>query len=147
MRTQIRLARVGTSAMAEGQSSRRSGPWHTIAIGALSLLPTALFSSARADVAADAQRLLNQHKCYICHSDHQAKAGPAYADVAAQYRMNRDAVSVIAVEIRRGIRGGGPWHMPPHPEVSLAEARTMARYIMSLDPADTSRLRDANDTK
>lgn len=145
MKTQIPVTQVRAAALAEGRSSRRSGPWQTIAIGVL--LSTAPFSSARADTAADAQRLLNQYKCYICHSDHQAKAGPAYADVAAQYRTDRDAVSVIAVEIRRGIRGGGPWHMPPHPEVSAAEARTMARYIISLDPADTSRLRDANDVK
>ena len=146
MKTQIRVARVGASAMGEGRSYRRREFSHAIAIGVLALSSIAPFPSAGADTA-DAQRLLNQHKCYICHSDHQAKAGPAYADVAAQYRTDRDAISVIAVEIRRGIRGGGPWHMPPHPEVSAAEARTMARYILSLDPADTSRLRDANDIK
>ncbi len=27
---------------------------------------------------------------------------------------------------------GGPWHMPPHPEVSAAQARVMADYILSL---------------
>ena len=148
MKTQIGRAGVRASTMVEsGQSSQRSGSWLAIAIGVLAALSTAPFSSARADTAAEAQQLLNEHKCYICHSDHQSKAGPAYADVAARYRADRDAVSVIAVEIRRGIRGGGPWHMPPHPEVSAAEARTMARYIMSLDPADTSRLRDAHDIK
>ena len=148
MNAQIRVARGRASAMAaKSRSCRPLGQWNAIAIGALALLSTAPFSSAHADAATDAQRLLNQHKCHICHSDNQAKAGPAYADVAALYRTDRDAVSVIAVEIRRGIRGGGPWHMPPHPEVSYAEARTMARYILSLDPADTSRLRDANDSQ
>lgn len=147
MKTQIRVPRVRASAMAESGCLCPFGPSRAIAIGVLALLSTAPFSAARADATADAQRLLNQYRCYICHSDHRAKAGPAYADVAAQFRAQRDAVSVIAVEIRRGIRGGGPWHMPPHPEVSVAEARTMARYIMSLDPADTSRLRDANVNK
>lgn len=28
--------------------------------------------------------------------------------------------------------GEGPWHMPPHPEVSDADARRMVRYILSL---------------
>jgi len=46
-------------------------------------------------------------------------------------------VTRIANDIRAGIRGGGPWHMPPHPEVSPEEARTMARYIMSLAPHET----------
>src|SRR6185295_5172257 len=64
--------------------------------------------------AADAQALLTHYKCYICHADRKA------------------AVSVLARTIRRGMRSGGPWHMPPHPEVSAAEARVMARYIMSL---------------
>ena len=82
--------------------------------------------------AADAQALLTQYKCYICHADREAKAGPAYVDVAASLRDRKDAVSVLARTIRSGMRSGGPWHMPPHPEVSAAEARVMARYIMSL---------------
>ena len=82
--------------------------------------------------AADAQALLTHYKCYICHADRETKAGPAYADVAARLRDNPDAVSLIAREIRRGLRRGGPWHMPPHPEVSNEEARTIARYIMSV---------------
>ena len=108
------------------------------AIGVLAVLTASPFSSAHAGaVAADAQRLLGEYKCYICHADHRAKAGPAYDDVAAQFRGKRNAVSVIATEIRRGIRRRGPWHMPPHPEVSVAEARAMARYIMSLEPPST----------
>ena len=82
----------------------------------------------------DARALLTQYKCYICHADHEAKAGPAYAQVAAYYRGRPDAVSTIAQDIRRGLRGGSSWHMPPHPEVTTAEARVMARYIMSLNP-------------
>jgi len=87
----------------------------------------------RSDEAVDVQELLTDHKCYICHADHRAKAGPAYADVAAQFRNVRDAEAVIAGEIRNGVRHGGPWHMPPHPEVSAKDARAMARYILSLD--------------
>lgn len=91
--------------------------------------------AAAADGArtADAQTLLTQYKCYICHADRETKAGPAYIDVAMDFRGKRNAVSVLALEIRRGVRRGGPWHMPPHPEVSAAEARVMARYIMSLE--------------
>lgn len=105
--------------------------------GALALLAIALPAFAASPPehvrASDAQRLLGKYKCYICHADREAKAGPAYADVAAYFRDRPNAVSTIAREILRGRRGGGPWHMPPHPEVSAEEARTMARYIMSLD--------------
>ena len=90
-------------------------------------------AGAKSTAPVDAQTLLTHYKCYICHADRETKAGPAYADVAARLRGNPDAVSVIALEIRRGLRRGGPWHMPPHPEVSAADARAMARYIMSLE--------------
>ena len=80
----------------------------------------------------DPQALLTQYKCYLCHADRETKAGPAYVDVAHQYRNTPNAVSKLASEIRGGLRHGGPWHMPPHPEVSVAQARAMARYIMSL---------------
>lgn len=103
-------------------------------------LSAASFSTARGD-ELETRQLLNLYRCYICHADREAKAGPAYVDVAAAFRARQDAVSVIAAEIRRGVRRGGPWHMPPHPEVSPREARAMARYIMSLDEGRTSAVR------
>ncbi|HSQ82008.1 MAG TPA: c-type cytochrome [Casimicrobiaceae bacterium] len=76
--------------------------------------------------------LLHQYKCYVCHADSEPKAGPAYADVAAWYEGVPDAQSSVAAVIRKGAHGGGPWHMPPHPEVSKADATAMARYILSV---------------
>lgn len=78
------------------------------------------------------QALLQQNKCYLCHSDRETKTGPAYADVAAKYRGRTDAVEVVAATVRKGAHGNGPWHMPPHPEISRADATKMARYILSL---------------
>jgi hypothetical protein len=34
--------------------------------------------------------------------------------------------------IRQGQHGEGPWHMPPHSEAGLADAKAMADYILSL---------------
>jgi hypothetical protein len=34
--------------------------------------------------------------------------------------------------IKRGQHGGGPWHMPPHPEISDAEAALITQYILTL---------------
>jgi len=78
------------------------------------------------------ETLLHQYKCYLCHADRESKTGPAYVDVAIRYKGNPHAVAVITGSIRKGAHGGGPWHMPPHPEVSGADARIMARYILSL---------------
>jgi len=80
------------------------------------------------------EALLQRYKCYACHSDNETKTGPAYADVAAKYGGNPRAVTIIATTVRKGAHGGGPWHMPPHPEISDADAKRIARYILSLGP-------------
>ncbi len=82
--------------------------------------------------AQAAQELLRQYKCYTCHADGEAKTGPAYVDVAARYRGIPQAVDIVASSVRAGARSGGPWHMPPHPEISSSDAKKMARYILSL---------------
>ena len=78
------------------------------------------------------QILLQQYKCYVCHADSESKTGPAYADVATRYRGNPHAVAILSAAIRKGAHGSGPWHMPPHPEISEAEAKRMVHYILSL---------------
>jgi cytochrome c len=102
--------------------------WSIIVLGALAV--------SQGAPGAEPPSSLTRFRCYVCHSDRETLAGPAFADVAAAYRGRQDAVTRIARDIRAGTRGGGPWHMPPHPEVSPAEARAMARYIMSLAPKD-----------
>jgi cytochrome c len=80
----------------------------------------------------DVESLLQTHDCRLCHADRETKTGPAYVDVADKYHGNPDAESSLVNVIRKGARGAGPWHMPPHPEVSPAEAKRIAEYILSL---------------
>jgi cytochrome c len=98
---------------------------------ALSAASTAL---AQTQAQTPPPDLLRQHKCYFCHADNEAKAGPAFVDIAAAYKGNAQATSALVAAIRKGGNGSGPWHMPPHPEVSETEAKAMVRYILSLDP-------------
>jgi len=107
--------------------------WMFIVVGVLLAIAS---SSLAFGAAGKAPPSLSKYRCYECHADWEAVAGPAFVDIAAAYRGNREAVAKIAADIRSGIRGGGPWHMPPHPEVSQNDARAMARYILSLDPKD-----------
>jgi cytochrome c len=92
-------------------------------------LGVALFLASGAAAQAP-QALLQQYKCYMCHADQEPRAGPAYIDIAARYQGDPKAVANIAAMIRKGVKGNSPWHMPPHPEVSDADARAMARYIV-----------------
>lgn len=90
-------------------------------------------------LAAEAPPSMTHHRCYVCHSDRQALAGPAFADIAASWRDTPNAAARIADVIRSGAASGGPWHMPPHPEISPREAQAMARYILSIPPAPKTR--------
>ncbi len=81
--------------------------------------------------ADDAPMLLEQHKCNACHDETDAKTGPSYVDIAQQYRRDPRAAARLAAAIRNGGTHGGLWHMPPHPEISDAEAAVMIRAILS----------------
>jgi len=100
---------------------------------------TLTMSAAGAAQAQTAQELLDRYKCASCHADTEAKAGPAFVDVAARYAGNPQAVAIVSGFLRNGAHGGGPWHMPPHPEISAGEAHTMARYILSRASSDQKR--------
>jgi cytochrome c len=81
---------------------------------------------------AQAPLLMQQYKCYFCHADNEAKTGPAFVDVATRYKGKPQAVTTLVATVRKGSHGNGPWHMPPHPEVSEADAKQIVRYILSL---------------
>ena len=89
-------------------------------------------AAAGAVHAQDAQALLEKYKCNACHATNEAKTGPAYVDVAARYRGDAHAGTSLTAAIRSGTQNAGPWHMPPHPEISEADARKMVRYILAL---------------
>jgi cytochrome c len=84
--------------------------------------------------AEDAIALLERYRCSICHAPFETKAGPSYADVAQRHRNDPQALAAVSDVVIKGARGRGLWHMPPHPEISPAEARTIARYILDLTP-------------
>lgn len=85
-------------------------------------------------LAADAQALLAQYRCTICHADREPLTGPSWTAISAHYRNQRQAESVLVAKIRAGARGGGLWHMPPHPEVSRHDAETLAGWILAFRP-------------
>ena len=82
-------------------------------------------------LAADTKALLDQYRCTICHADRSPLAGPSWADIAARYHNQKQADSILTAKIRAGARGGGLWHMPPHPEVSKRDAETISAWILA----------------
>jgi len=113
------------------ERGRRCGP----VLPGLRLIATilawSLFASAPAQ-AGDPAALLQKYKCNTCHAENETRTGPAFVDIAARYRGDDKATARLSAAIKDGVRGAGPWHMPPHPEISAADAIAMARYILAL---------------
>ena len=83
---------------------------------------------------AFAQADLAQKKnCMACHAVDKKVLGPAYKDVAAKYAGQKDAVDKLAAKIVKG--GAGVWGnipMPANPQVTDAEAKQLAGWILTL---------------
>ena len=77
--------------------------------------------------------LVVKKNCLACHQIDKRKYGPNFKEVAAKYADQKNAADVLARKIRRGGTGvWGPDVMPPQPQVSAAEARALAQYVLSL---------------
>ena len=83
---------------------------------------------------AFAQADLAQKKnCLACHAADKKLVGPSYKDVAAKYAGQKDAVAMLAEKIQKG--GVGAWGqvpMPANPQVTDAEAKQLAGWILTL---------------
>jgi cytochrome c len=78
------------------------------------------------------EALLKKNNCMACHAVDKKLVGPSYKAVADRYRGQADAADKLAKKIRAGGAGvWGPMPMPPHPQVSEADAKTMATYILN----------------
>ena len=82
---------------------------------------------------AEAMQLAKKNNCLACHAVDRKVVGPAWKDVAAKYRGDAEAETRLTNKIAKG--GSGVWGvmvMPPSPQVSEADRRTLARFVLSL---------------
>ena len=83
--------------------------------------------------------ILGRSDCRACHSDDARMLGPSFRAVAQKYQNNKGAAEYLAGKIVAG--GGGVWDetaMPPHPNLTSAEANALAQYVLSLAAADAA---------
>jgi cytochrome c len=93
----------------------------------------ALALASGAAFAADAQQLLKEKACLSCHTPDKKLVGPAYKDVAAKYKSRKDAEAYLVKKIKEGSTGvWGPIPMPPNGTVADDEAKTLAKYILTV---------------
>jgi cytochrome c len=94
----------------------------------------ALAAAAVVATPAMAQMELAQAKnCLACHAVDHKVVGPAYKDVAAKYAGDKGAVDKLAQKIMKGGSGvWGPVPMPANTQVTEAEAKKLAAWVLSL---------------
>jgi cytochrome c len=84
---------------------------------------------AFADAGAD---LAKSKNCLACHAVDHKVVGPAYKDVAARYAGQKGSEDKLVQRVLKGSVGDwGQVAMPPNPQVSEAEARTLVKWILS----------------
>ena len=95
------------------------------------LLIMAALTTLAAPAIAD-EALAKSKNCMACHAVDKKLVGPSYKDVAKKYGNSADAVAKLADKIQKG--GSGVWGaipMPANPQVSPAEAKTLAAWVLS----------------
>jgi cytochrome c len=96
------------------------------------ILGVAIASLASAPALASAD-LAQKKNCMACHATDKKVIGPGYKDVAAKYAGQKDAADKLAEKIVKG--GVGVWGqvpMPANPQVTAAEAKTLATWILTV---------------
>ena len=98
------------------------------------VLLAAVALSALASNAAFANADLAKEKnCLACHAVDAKLVGPGYKEVAAKYKGDKTAEGKLVQKILKGGSGvWGPIPMPANPQVSEAEAHTLAKWILSM---------------
>lgn len=97
---------------------------------ALSIAAGMLVSASSAFASPE---MLKKYNCTACHANDKKLVGPAYKDVAAKYKADGGAAEKLAKKIKAGGSGvWGPIPMPPHPQVSDADALALAKYVMTV---------------
>ena len=93
----------------------------------LGTLVAALPFTAHANLA-----LAQKNACTACHAVDKKLVGPSYQDVAKKYAADKDAVAKLSASIRAGRRSGkwGPVPMPAQPNLSEADAKLLATWVL-----------------
>ncbi len=82
----------------------------------------------------DERSLAQKVGCFACHTIDKKLVGPAWKDVAAKYRGQKDAEAKLITKVSKGGAGvWGPTPMPPNsPKVSDKDIKTLVRFILGL---------------
>jgi cytochrome c len=100
----------------------------TLAAAALAAVP----AHAALD-NAQAEALMKKDGCAACHSIDKKIVGPAYVDVSAKYKGDKNAQAALEKKVKDG--GVGVWGqipMPPNAQVPANDIKELVTWILTL---------------
>ena len=104
-----------------------------------STAPVAGFDEVPQTSSLAGQALVQAGDCLRCHGMDRRYVGPSFRQIADRYREQPDAANYLARKIREGSVGvWGRTVMPRHPQVNEAQSSDMARWLLSLPPAQAA---------
>ena len=98
----------------------------------LALLAAGMLAAGTAQ-AQDAMALLQKNGCTACHAIDKKVVGPAYDEVAAKYKGDKDALAKLTDKVKKG--GVGVWGqipMPPNAQIPEADIKDLVAWILTL---------------
>ena len=102
-----------------------------VCLAGAALLASGSAHAVLTNAAADA--MMKKDGCAACHSIDKKIVGPAYVDVAAKYKSDKNAVTLLAKRVKEGSTGvWGPIPMPPNAATSEADIKELVTWIMTL---------------
>ena len=109
----------------------KTRPATLLAALTLAAAPLLIPAEALAVDAAAAQALARQSNCFKCHAVDKKKEGPAWKEVAAKLKTNKDAQAMLTKHLTTG------------PKVKFEDGHTEDHPILkSKSPEDTKNLVD-----
>jgi cytochrome c len=101
---------------------------------ALMMAVAAAGSLLLAGQAAADQALAQKSGCMACHSVDKKVLGPAYKDVAAKYKGQKDAEAKLIDKVKKGGSGvWGPIPMPANsPQVKDEDIKTIVKWVLAM---------------
>jgi len=82
---------------------------------------------------AAAEALMKKDGCAACHAIDKKIVGPAYVDVAAKYKGDKNAAAMLMKKVKDG--GVGTWGqipMPPNSAVPAGDITELVNWILTL---------------
>jgi cytochrome c len=90
-------------------------------------------ASKDAGAAAPAIKLIAASDCGTCHKEDVKVVGPAFKDIAAKYPPTDKNINTLVDKVIKGGKGNwGDIPMTPHATLSVDDAKTIVKYILSL---------------